>query len=160
VAVAASAVATSGFGQLGNETITANRFVITLDGFEIATFQELSGITTEVESSAYWEASGENIQLNKLVGKLKPPTITLKRALTDSLELWSWHEAVRAGVLGAARRSASLTAFGADGRPVAKWWLEKAWPSKLETGTLKGDSTQPMIETVTLTTEYVQRIAR
>jgi hypothetical protein len=48
VAVGASAVATSGFGQLADAPLTANRFALTIDGVEIASFTELSGITTEV----------------------------------------------------------------------------------------------------------------
>src|SRR5688500_7021138 len=69
-AVGASAAATSGFGQLRNEPITANRFVVTIDGYEIASFQELAGITAEVEPSEYWEGSGGDVRVNKLVGKI------------------------------------------------------------------------------------------
>ena len=158
-AVGASAVATSGFGQLGNEPITANRFVVTIDGYEIASFQELAGITAEVEPSEYWSTSGDSVTVNKLAGKIKPPAVTLRRGMTNSRELWSWFEAVRLGTMAAARRSATLTAFNAEGQPVAKWWLEKAWPSKLEAGALRAGSTQTMTETVTLTAQYVQRVA-
>lgn len=158
-AVGASAVATSGFGQLGNEPITANRFVVTIGGDEIASFQELAGITVEVEPSEYWSTSGDAVKLDRLVGKIKPPTVTLKRGMTDSRELWSWFEAVRLGNIAAARRSARLTAFNAEGRPVATWGLEKAWPSMLEAGALEEGTTQAMTETVTLTAESIQRLA-
>ena len=159
-AVGASALATSGFGQLAGETaLTANRFVITIDGRQIASFQELSGITEEVETGEYWEINGDDISVNKLPGKATPPTVTLKRAMTNSMELWAWHEAVRQGTMGSARRSAMLTAFNADGRPVAKWWLEKAWPSKIDAGTLKSGTTQIITETVTLSSEFLQRLA-
>lgn len=118
------------FAQQG--PISASRFSLTIDGYEIATFSELGGINSEIEPSEYWEAKNDEVQVRKLPGKTKPPTITLKRGATGSLELWTWHEAVRTGKLSAARRSCSLTMYNADGQPVAKYWLSNAWPSKLE----------------------------
>jgi phage tail-like protein len=139
--------------------ITANRFAIVIDGYEIAVFSELSGINAEVESSEYWQTSGDAIAVNKLPGKLKPPTVTLKRGMNGSLELWSWHEAVRKGTMEAARRSCSLIMYNAEGKPVGKYWLEKAWPSKMELAGLKAGAGEALIETVTLTCEYIQRVA-
>lgn len=143
IAMGVGGLAASGSSQTPTDVITANRFSITIDGVEIATFAELTGIVTEAEAS----------------GKLKPPTVTLKRGMTGNRELWSWHEAVRLGNLGAARRSASLTMFNSVGQPVAKFWLEKAWPSKIDLAGVKAGASEALIETVTLTTEYIQRIA-
>ena len=159
VVAGVAGLAGSGFGQSGTEPVlTANRFVISIDRFTIATFQELA-ITAETQPSEYYEYSDKEVVLNNLPGKMKPPTITLKHGMTGSMELWAWHEAVRKGTMGAARRSATLTAYNSEGRPVAKWWLEKAWPSKLEIGTLKAGTTVYMTESVTLVSEYIQRVA-
>lgn len=38
------------------------------------------------------------------------------------MELWAWHETVRKGTRGAARRSCSLILYNAAGTPVAKYW--------------------------------------
>ena len=138
---------------LSSDVITANRFSITIDGYEIATFQELIGITSEVEASDYWSTSGDKVAVDKLPGKFKPPEITLKRGMTGSLELWSWHESVRTGTMGAARRSCSLTMFNAAGKPVGKYWLEKAWPKKMDLAGLKAGAGEALIETVVLTCE-------
>jgi len=165
VVVAVMALGLAGFEGAGSgqakttDTLSANRYSITIDGYEIATFAELSGIVSEIEPADYWDSSGEAIQLNKLPGKFKPPTITLKRGMNGSLELWSWHEAVRQGTLGAARRSCSLTMFNSEGKPVDKYWLEKAWPSKLELAGLKAGASEALIETVTLVAENIQRVA-
>ena len=59
--------------------ITANRLSLTVDGDEIASFAELSGIVTEVEPQDYLEQSNTEVMYRKLPGKLKPPTVTLKR---------------------------------------------------------------------------------
>lgn len=160
IAVGIAGLQAGGSGQTKpSDSITANRFSITIDGYEIATFSELSGIIQEVEASEYWETSGDGTAVNKLPGKLKPPTITLKRGMNGSLELWAWHEAVRTGNMAAARRSCSLTMFNSDGKPVAKYWLEKAWPSKIELAGLKAGASEALIETVTLTAEHIQRVA-
>jgi phage tail-like protein len=141
------------------DPISPTRYSLTIDGVEIAAFNQLTGITAEVDISEYFETSERGVAVNKLPGKLKPPTITLQRGLTSSMELWAWHEAVRSGQMAAARKSASLTMFNAEGKPVAKYWLENAWPSKLEVGALKAGSSDALMETVTLTAENIQRVA-
>ena len=140
------------------DVITANRFSITIDGYEIATFAELSGIVAEFELAEYWETNDSNPSVSKLPGKFKPPTVTLKRGMNGSLELWAWQEAVRKGTMQAARRSCSLTMFNSEGKPVGRYWLEKAWPSKLELAGLKAGASEALMETVTLTCEYIQRV--
>jgi phage tail-like protein len=139
------------------DAITANRFSITIDGHEIATFAELGGIITEVEPADYVETT-TGPTVSKLPGKVKPPTIVLKRGMNGSLELWAWHEAVRTGNMPAARRSCSLTMYNAEGKPVARYHLEKAWPSKMELAGLKAGAGDALIETVTLVCEYIQRL--
>jgi phage tail-like protein len=131
---------------------------VAIDGYEIATFSELSGIIAEVEPLDYWATDPSGVQVNKLPGKIKPPTVTLKRGMNGSLELWAWHEAVRTGNMNAARRSCSLTMFNAEGKPVAKYWLEKAWPSKMDLAGLKAGASEALMETVTLTCEYIKRV--
>jgi phage tail-like protein len=141
------------------DAITAARFAIVINGYEIASFSELQGINAEVEPVTYLESSDQAVVHNKLLGKVKPPQVTLKRGMNGSLELWAWHEQVRKGIMDAARRSCSLTMYNAEGKAVAKYWLEKAWPSKIEIGAMKAGATTVVYETVTLTCEQLQRVA-
>ncbi len=85
--------------------------------------------------------------------------MTLKRGMNGSLALWAWHETVRTGSMNAARRSCSLTMFNAEGQPVAKYWLEKAWPSSIDLAGLKAGASEVLLETVTLTADYIQRVS-
>jgi phage tail-like protein len=153
-AVGVSAIATSGFGRLTGDPITATRYSITLDGNEIASFGELSGINQEVDAVSYWETP-----VSERPAKRKPPSVTLKRGLTGSMELWSWHEAVRMGTQAQARKSVSLVMYDPEGRPAARYWLQRAWPSKLDLAGLKAGSGEALMETVTLTAERIQRVA-
>jgi len=53
--------------------ITANRFSITIDGYEIATFAELSGIVAEVEPEQYWEVNASGWRSTSCPGRSSRP---------------------------------------------------------------------------------------
>lgn len=142
-----------------NDALTAARFSITIDGYEIASFSELQGITTEVEPVDFMESTDREVIFKKLPGKRKPPTIVLKRGKNSSMELWAWHEAVLQGNIAAARKSCSLIMYNYDGAPVARYHLEHAWPSKLEVGGLKAGASEVLMETVTIVCENIQRVS-
>jgi phage tail-like protein len=141
------------------DALTAARFSITIDGYEIASFSELVGITTEVKPVDVLESTDKEVVFKKLPGTKMPPTITLKRGKNSSMELWAWHEAVLMGDIVAARKSCSLVMYSTDGKPVARYHLEQAWPSKLEVGALKAGSSEVLMETVTIVSERIQRVS-
>jgi phage tail-like protein len=141
------------------EAITASRFSITIDGYEIAAFSELQGITTQVDVVDFLQSSDKEVMLTKLPGKRTPPTVTLKRGKNNSMELWSWHEAVLAGDMAAARKSCSLVMYNTDGKPVARYHMENAWPAKIEVGGLKAGASEVLMESVTVVCEHIQRVA-
>jgi phage tail-like protein len=146
-------------GLAPGDAITAARFSIVIDGYQIASFSELIGISTEVEPVELLASTETEVMLMKLPGQKKPPTLTLKRGKNQSMELWLWHEAVLMGDIVAARKSCSLVMYSTDGTPVARYHLEMAWPSKLEVGGLKAGASEVLYETVTLVCEHIQRVA-
>jgi phage tail-like protein len=143
--------------QMAQDALTAARFSITIDGHEIAAFSELQGIVSQVEPVD--STTANDARLKKLPGKRVPPTVTLTRGMNNSLELWAWHEAVVLGDIAAARKSCSLVMYQTDGRPVARYHLEMAWPSKIEIGALKAGASEVLMETVTIVAEHIQRVA-
>ena len=142
-----------------SDALTAARFSITIDGSEIATFSELTGITTSVDVVDFIESSDKEVVMRKLPGKRNPPTVVLKRGKNNSMELWAWHESVLQGNMAAARRSCSLVMYNVDGKPVARYHLEDAWPAKIEIGGLKAGASEVLMESVTLTCTHIQRVA-
>jgi phage tail-like protein len=142
-----------------NDALTAARFSITIDGYEIASFSELQGITTEVQPVDFLESTEKEVIFKKLPGKRNPPTLKLARGKNTSMELWAWHEAVLTGDIIAARKSCSLVMYATDGTPVARYHLEMAWPSKLEIGALKAGASEVLMETVTIVCEHIQRVS-
>jgi phage tail-like protein len=141
------------------DALTAARFSITIDGYEIASFSELQGITTSVEVVDFVESSDKEIIIKKLPGRKNPPTLVLKRGKNSGMELWGWHEAVLSGNMAAARKSCSLVMYNVEGKPVARYHLEHAWPSKIEIGALKAGASEVLMETVTMVCEHIQRVA-
>jgi phage tail-like protein len=141
------------------EAITASRFSITIDGYEIAAFSELQGITTSVDVVDFRQSSDKEVMISKMPGSHTPPTVVLKRGKSNSMELWSWHEAVLAGDMAAARKSCSLVMYNTDGKPVARYHMENAWPAKIEIGGLKAGASEVLMESVTVVCEHIQRVA-
>lgn len=142
-----------------NDALTAARFSITIDGYEIASFSELQGITTEVVPVDFMESTDKEVIIKKLPGQIKPPHIVLSRGKNSSMELWAWHEAVLQGNIVAARKSCSLIMYNYDGAPVARYHLMHAWPSKLEIGSLKAGASEVLMEKVTIVCESIQRVS-
>jgi len=140
--------------ETGGDAITASRFSLTIDGVEIAQFSELVGITSE---TGPLDLTGRMLQ--KLPGRQKPPTVTLTRGLNKDMGVFAWHQSGVEGQTAAARKSATLTMYNTAGEPVAKYYLENAWPSKVEISALKAGSSEVLYETVTLTCEDIQRVS-
>jgi phage tail-like protein len=141
------------------EALTVARFSLTIDGVEIAQFSELIELTSGLDPSTLTLAQDKEgtLGLKKLPGKRKPPTVTLKRAKTKDLAVFEWHH--DAFFRGAqARRSCTLTMYATDGQPTAKYYLENAWPAKIEISGLKAGASEVLYETVTLVCENIERV--
>jgi len=141
-----------------NDAITAARFAIVIDGNEIASFGTLVGISSGAESTEYIQTS-TTFPVGKLPGRHKPPSVTLSRGFSTSLQLWSWHQAVLQGQSTAARKSVALIAYDSTGKPVAKYWLTQAWPSRILVTGKRAGAAEALTETVTLVCENIQRVA-
>lgn len=128
--------------------ITASRFGISVDGYEIASFSKLELIASETKGLAEFS--------NDTTGR---GLVTLTRPLTTRQEMWAWHEAVILGDVAAARRSVSVMAYSRDGKLVARYNLTNAWPAKIEVGSLKAGASEVLMESVTLVCEHIQRVS-
>jgi len=133
-----------------SEVSVATRFSITIDGIEIGSFSELTGITSEADAAGPL--------LKKLPGKRTPPTVVLGRGLTKDTQLAAWHEAA-VDDPAKARKNGTLVMFNTKGEPVARYHLENAWPSKLEIGTPEPGSDGALYERVTLSCDRIKRLA-
>lgn len=143
-----------------DEALAAARFSISIDGVEIGQFSELVELKSGLDPSALSVGLDPKSKfvLKKLPGKRTPPTLTLKRGMTGDLGIAAWHSDAATGRTEA-RRNAELAFFDAQGKRVARYHLESAWPSLVEISGVKSGGPQILLETVTLVCENVERIA-
>ena len=145
-------------GVAPNDALVAQRFKIEIDGVSIASFQEVSGITSEIEVVELKanDMLGKPI-LKKMIGATKPPTITLKRAADVSMDLWNWHKAALDGALIGARKNGSIVQYDFGFTEVARYNFYDAWVSKFEATGMKAGDNAPAVESVTIVCEKLVR---
>ena len=149
----------SGLPGLSTDALAAYHFSIEVDGITLAQYQEVSGITSEMDVLELKENTkdGKYI-LHKLPGNRKPPTITLKRAKNSSMDIWNWHKKIYQGDVAAARKHGSIVVYDYNNKEVSRYNFMNAWPSKVTTIALKSGATEIVTEEVTLVCEELERV--
>jgi phage tail-like protein len=157
VAVVAAPASSGARAPTSSSQVGVSRFVLVVDGRDVAAFSELVGLASGFETSQLELSVGGSTPKLNLPGKRTPPTVTLKRGMTRDIELWDWHDDAIHDVSGA-RKSASLVMYDYEGRPLAKWTMVNAWPSKIEIESLAAGGGQNFpIEKVTIVSERLVR---
>jgi len=148
-----------GVPTLPQDALVAQRFKIEIKGTAIATFQEVSGLVSELEVVELKanDMMGKPI-VKKMIGAHKPPTITLKRAADSSMDLWNWHKSALDGDLVGARREGSIVQMDFTHTEVARYNFYEAWISKLSASGMKAGDNSPSIEEVTIVCERLERV--
>lgn len=142
-----------------NDAIAARNFAIDVDGTVIAQFTELSGLVSEIEVTELKENGPDGkLIIKKIPSNHKPPTITLKRGKSVSMEMHKWHELARKGKIKDARKNGSIILFDFEGGEVARWNFTNAWPSKMTVSSLKAGSNDVVTEEATIVTESCERV--
>jgi phage tail-like protein len=141
------------------DTLVAQRFRVEVQGVNIATFQEVSGIVSEIEVAELKanDMLGKPV-LKKMIGATKPPTITLKRAADASMDLWNWHKAALDGDLIGARKDGSIIQYDFVFGEVARYNFFDAWISKFEATGMKAGDNSPAVESVTIVCERIEKV--
>lgn len=133
------------------------RFRIDLGGIGVASFAEATipdSTTTPVD---YREGTDLTFE-RKLSGLTKYGTITLKKGLTDSMDLYDWKKQVEdTGALGA-RQDISLILIDEAGDDKAQWDIQAAWPTKYDSSDFSAKGNDVVIESLDLVHEGVKRV--
>ena len=126
----------------------AFRFLVEIEGLIVAGFTEVSGLGSEVTTTAYKEG-GLNDYEHQLPGPATWPRLVLKRGLTDFDNLWRWHQDVRRGTIK--RRNGSIILGGESiGHGIYRWNFVGAYPVKWTGPTLTAASATVAVEQVEL----------
>jgi len=127
--------------------------LLDIDGVGVvANFTSVSGISSEVEivDNPYVTEQG-TIEIAKLPGKPKTPTITLKRGLTGATEMWKWHANVMAGQPD--RRDGSVIMMNTVGEEILRYNFTRAMVSKISLSEGGATASGVQIEEATLACE-------
>ena len=121
-------------------------------------FTSVSGIgsETEVITQKIVSEKGEPI-IKQIPGRLTWNPITLRRGVTDLKDVWDWRQMVVDGKIEDARTNASIIAYSQSMEPVAQWDLTNAWPSQISGPEMASDSTDYMVEEITIVHEGMVR---
>jgi phage tail-like protein len=131
---------------------------IEIQGVVTGYFTECSGIGSEhevVEHKVVDEKGRESVL--KVPGRLKWQDITLKRGITDNMDIWDWREEVVNGKVDDVRRNGSIVMFNQSLDEVARWNFQNAWPLKVSGPSMKSDSNEFGIEELVITHEGIYR---
>ena len=121
-------------------------------------FTECSGIGSEnelIEHKVVDDKGRESV--HKIPGRLKWQDITLKRGITNNMDIWDWRDMIVNGQVDDARRNGSIIMYNQALEEVARWNFERAWPLKVSGPSMKSDSNEFGIEELVLTHEGLYR---
>ena len=133
-------------------------YAVEIQGVVTGYFTECSGIGSEheiIEHKIVDEKGRESVQ--KIPGRLKWQGVTLKRGITDAMDIWDWREQVVQGKVDDARRNGSIVMFNQALDEVARWNFENAWPLKVSGPSVKSDSNEFGIEELVIAHEGLYR---
>ena len=129
-------------------------FLVEIDGITQAGFQECGGLDSQTATIDYREG-GDPRHVRKLAGLNSFSPISLKRGITDSDELWKWHQTAVAGK--AERRNGSVVLLDDSGVEKLRWNFTNAWPSKWSGPAFNSTGNAVAVETLEITHEELSR---
>ena len=108
--------------QRKSDPLVSFQFALDTGGAVTGYFSEVGGIGSEsdVVEHKVVDAKGNSL-VQKLPGRLKWTDVSLKRGVTDNMEIWTWRKMVEDGDLKGARKNCTITMFDANyrhGRPM------------------------------------------
>jgi phage tail-like protein len=133
------------------------RFKVELDGIESAAFSEATIPDSTTDPVDYREGTDPTHQ-KKLSGLTKYGNVTLKKGITDNLELYDWRKQIEA--LGAVsnRKNISLILVDEEGNDKSRWDIVEAWPTKYDPSDFSAKGNEVLIETLEIVHEGITRV--
>jgi phage tail-like protein len=139
------------------DPLTNFRYRLEIDSLTVAGFSEVSIGETTVDVVEYREGN-DPPHARKLAGLRKYGNITLKRGMTNSLELYEWHKQVSNGQISNARKTIAIVVADETGADKARFVVTDAWPARYALSALDATGNDVLIETLELANEGIERV--
>lgn len=134
-------------------------YAIEIQGVVTGFFTECSGLGSEHEIIEHKVVDTKGKEITQYVpGRLKWDKVSLKRGITDNMDIWKWRKLVEDGKVNDARKSGSIVMLNQDLSEVARWNFERGWPSKVSGPSLKSSANEIGIEDLTIVHEGLERV--
>jgi phage tail-like protein len=140
------------FRELAIPPFTAFNFLVEINAGDLpaplcsASFSECDGLEMNMETKKIREG-GNNVTEFNLNGPVTYGRLTLKRGMTETLDLWNWFEKVQAKDSLGLRGEATIVMLASDGRtPRMVFKLSGCVPVKLKAPALNAKDGQVAIE--------------
>ena len=140
------------------DPISAHQFALEIDGLVEATFREASGFGSEHDIIEQKEQGSKgNTVIRKIPGTLRWQNISLKRGMTSNKELWDWRQKVIEGKIEDARVNGSIVGYDEDGEEKIRYNFRRGWPNKWESTGMNASGNEPVVESIEITHEGLER---
>lgn len=137
---------------LGGDAPVAANFVLEVDGVEIGTFMEVSGLELVVTTQEYVEG-GQNQYVHRFPGVMRWPNLVFRRGLVNSDALFAWVSRTSGdGFAGnddtLTRATGAVTVVDGEGTRLRSWQLEGVFAVAWSGPRLSAELTAPLVETL------------
>lgn len=125
-------------------------FVVEIDGIQDARFTECSGFEAKVEVEEYREG-GLNDYTHRLPGRRSFSTVTLKRGMVDSVELFDWLKRLaQKSDKTSETKNLSIVLYSLNATEAMRWNLVGAFPVKWSSPAMQTDQSGVLFESLEL----------
>ena len=140
------------------DPISAFSFALEIQGVAEAIFREASGFGSESQIVEFKQQGpkGQTF-IHKIPGTMKWQNISLKRGITGNLELWKWRQQGIDGQGEKARLDGAIVGYDEDGTEKIRYNFRRGWPSKWDASGLNAAGNDPIIESIEITHEGLER---
>ncbi len=116
-------------------------------------FQEVTGLTVDVDMSSVYNEGGENRFVHRLPGRTKYQDLVLKRGMTLVSGITAWCiDAVQN--FNYQPTNILISLLDSNHLPVSSWFITNAIPIKYDISGFNAEQNQIVIESITLRYEY------
>jgi phage tail-like protein len=142
---------------------SAFNFRVYLDGTELASFMEVSGLDAENAVIEYRTGNNQPF-VRKLPGLERYPNVILRRGITGNLRFWNdLRKKIRDGDIGpelqdpgSATPALKIDLHDEKQNVVQSWTLQNAWVSKLSGPSLNAKSNEIALETIEVVCDRIE----
>jgi phage tail-like protein len=131
------------------------RFIVEINGTQVGGFSDVAGLEVRTEFDEYREG-GVNDYVHKIAKETRYPNLTLKRGITDAIELWAWHRQIVDGDIQ--RKTVSVVLLDAQRQEKWRWVFRDAYPVKWNGSDLSATGNTVMVESVELAHHGMMRL--